>query len=368
MKILYIITRSDVMGGASVHLLDLAVGMKEKGHNVRILVGGTGIFNERACKMGLEVFSLSHLVREISPLQDFRGYFEIRRSIKKYTPDLVHLHSSKVGILGRIAAHSLKIPCVFTAHGWAFTEGVSYKKRWLYRLVEQFMAHYVNKIIAVSEYDRQLALANRVGNKNLITTVHNGVPDYSRASEKCRVNHGITNLVMVARFDAPKNQVFLIETLKELKASSFIMNFVGDGPQLDTTKRLVDSYGLKDKVIFLGARNDVPDLLSQSDVFLLISNWEGLPLTILEAMSHSLPVIASDVGGISETIVDGEQGYLIPRGDKEKLTHVLEQLIQSNEARLQIGTKARQKYENEFTVERMIDATESIYFKVVSQK
>lgn len=352
------------MGGASVHLLDLALGMKKRGHEVRILVGGTGIFNIMASKVDLDVISLLNLVREISLKKDIKGFYEIRCLIKKFSPDIVHLHSSKAGILGRLACYSLKLPCIFTVHGWAFTEGVSSGKRRLYLWIEGFMAKFATKIITVSEYDRQLALNHNVGGSKLIKTIHNGVPDYS-ASSIGSVGSKMSNLIMVARFDSPKNQAFLIEALHELRDLSFEMKFVGDGPELEECKRLVSSYSLTDSVFFLGARSDVPSLLAKSNVFLLLSNWEGLPLTILEAMSHSLPIVASDVGGVSETIHENEHGFLIPRGDKEKLVEVLKNLIESQELCSQIGKNARLRYEQNFTVDLMINSTELVYFQSI---
>jgi glycosyltransferase involved in cell wall biosynthesis len=340
--------------------------MKGKGHEVRILVGGTGIFNLRASKINLEVISLLNLVREISPIKDIKGFYEIKRAIEDFSPDIVHLHSSKAGILGRLACHSLKLPCVFTAHGWAFTEGVSSGKRRLYLWIESFMAKFATKIITVSEYDRQLALNHNVGNSELIKTIHNGVPDYS-VSLSGNVSNKLASLIMVARFDSPKNQTFLIEALHELRTLPFEMKFVGDGPELDECKKLVLSLGLTNNVYFLGARNDVPNLLAESNVFLLLSNWEGLPLTILEAMSHSLPIVASDVGGVPETIQENEHGFLIPRDDKERLVEVLKNLIESPELCSQIGRNARLRYEQDFTVNLMIDSTELIYFQAIDK-
>lgn len=363
MKILYLITRSDVMGGASVHLLDLALGVKKLGHEVTILVGGTGVFNEQAERLGLNVISLPSLIRDINPLLDFKAYFEIKAAIKLYSPDIIHLHSSKAGVLGRLVSTSLNIPSVFTAHGWSFTEGISTKKRLVYSWVERFMAERVNKIITVSEYDRQLALSNRVGKPLLITTIHNGVTDNSVHSKPPSKN--TTNLIMVARFDAQKNQLFLIKALKEIEHLNFKMRFVGSGLELNTSKLMVKTLQLDKKIEFLGERSDVPSLLSQSNVFLLLSNWEGLPLTILEAMSQSLPVIASNVGGVSEAFIDKKQGYLISRDNTVELVDALTLLINSDKLCLNMGKAGRAYYEKNFTVEKMISKTVSVYLDIL---
>ena len=145
LKIAYVITRSDVMGGASVHLLDLAAGMMRAGHQVIIFVGGTGVVIERATEMGIRCVSLKYLVREIRPFIDVCCFFELFSHLKRYKPDIVHLHSSKAGIVGRLVSKCLRVPSVFTAHGWAFTEGVSKNKRIFYLFVERYLSHFFKK-------------------------------------------------------------------------------------------------------------------------------------------------------------------------------------------------------------------------------
>lgn len=363
MKILYIITRSDVVGGASVHLLDLALGMISKGHEVKVLVGGEGVFYERLVSAKISTKSVSSLKRNISLIEDIKCYSELKSELKEFSPDVVHLHSSKAGILGRIAAYRLGISSVFTAHGWSFTDGVSYFNRVIYKNVEKLVSKISNKIITVSEYDRQLALNNNVGTEHLIKTIRNGVVDKTQKHIPV-TSDKIVKLIMVARFDKQKNQRDLIDVLYNLKDLPFEVSFVGDGPLLNEAKTQVENYRLNGKVKFLGARHDVEQLLSMSQVFLLITNWEGLPLTILEAMSNSLPIIASDVGGVCETIDDGVHGFLIPRGDKTRLQFALTELIQREALRKKFGNAARKKYENEFLIQRMIDETENVYVEV----
>lgn len=116
MRVLYVITRSDVIGGASVHLLDLAAGAQAAGHDVVIVVGGFGVFVDRARERGLACISATHLVRPLNVISDFRFYLELRRIVLEWKPNLIHAHSSKAGIIGRLVAKALSIPCVFTAH------------------------------------------------------------------------------------------------------------------------------------------------------------------------------------------------------------------------------------------------------------
>ncbi len=363
MKVVYVITRSDVMGGASIHLLDLAAGVQARGHEVTILVGGEGIVVDRAREKGLSCLPLKYLVREISPLRDLRCYFEIKGHLEALAPDLVHLHSAKAGILGRFAASALNIPAVYTAHGWAFTEGVSASSRRLYAFIEQHMARFTSQIITVSDYDRRLALDTSVGNPGLITTVHNGIPDapdlihrYDTEPHASRVR-----LIMVARFEQQKDHEVLVNALAGLAGLDWELELIGDGPNLGSIRDLVDRHGLIDRVEFAGARNDVPQRIQRADVLLLTSRWEGLPLTILEGMRAGLPVIASDVGGVSESVDHGRTGYLVPRSGLEELQAVLKQVIASPELRREMGMAGRKRFEEEFTFELMLDRTLHVY-------
>lgn len=361
MNILYIITRGDDIGGASVHLLDLAQGVQEKGHNVTILAGGKGLFVNEARKRGLRCISLSHLIRDIRLITDVRGLIEIVRWIREVQPDVVHLHSSKAGILGRLAARWAGVPAVFTVHGWAFTEGVSGRARLLYRCIEKLMAPLAARIITVSKYDKELALSSGVAEDSSLTVIHNGIPDIRST---CIRERGAVKLIMVARFDAQKNQRLLLKALASLKDCSWHMDFVGDGRLLEVSKEYASELGLTDRVSFLGVRMDVGKLISQADVLLLISNWEGFPLTILEGMRAGLPVIASRVGGVAEAVEDGVTGFLIGREDESGLVEAIRELVDNEALRLSFGKNGRERYEREFTFDRMLEKTVAVYHEL----
>lgn len=361
----FIITRSDVIGGASIHLLDLAISVKNSGYYVSIYVGGTGVFIDRARSLGLECISLKYLTREITPYFDVLSFFELRRALKNRRPDLVHAHSSKAGIIGRLASYSLNIPSVFTAHGWAFTEGVSFFRRHVYKSIEWLMSGITAGVITVSEYDRQLALKAGIGKRAPVVRIHNGIADKVEARDKKR---SAVKLIMVARFEEPKDHLSLLCALSHIANESWELDLVGDGPLLKVAFEYAQNIGISEKVNFLGTCNDVSKRLFDSDVFLLVSNREGFPLTILEAMQASLPVIASNVGGIQEAVLDGVSGLLVERGDTEGLELCITQLIGDEEKRKNMGRKGRYKFEQEFTLSVMRDKTLSVYAQVLGGK
>ncbi|MBR9870838.1 MAG: glycosyltransferase family 4 protein [Gammaproteobacteria bacterium] len=360
-SVVYVITRSDVVGGASAHVLDLAEAVQSKGHRVAIVVGGSGVVADIARSRGLQCLCVPELVRDISISEDIRCIFVLRALLQKLKPDLVHLHSAKAGILGRIAAKSLGLRCVYTAHGWPFTEGISVGKRKLYRIIEKFMAYLSDEVIAVSDYDRRIALDAGVVKDKKLTVVHNGVKNC--AYDPCNENLAFlpVRLVMVARFEEPKDQEQVISALQKLKHLHWTMEFIGDGPGRVNAEEKVRSLGLVDKIVFSGARDDVPQRLAQADAFVLASRWEGFPLVILEAMRAELPVVASDVGGVSESVKHGVTGILVPRGDQESMAVALELLITQPDRRKAMGLRGRAEFEKNFTLEAMLEKTLKVY-------
>lgn len=365
MKITVVITRADVIGGASVHVLDLAKGLQESGHTVEVLVGGSGVFINKAKAIGINCTSLKYLRRDISILNDFLGFFELRKELSLNKPDIVHLHSTKAGVLGRLAANAADVPSVFTAHGWAFTDGIPPLRRFFYLQIERLMALFTNKVITVSDFDKKLALRLGVGNEALITTVHNGIPSYPVVRKDFK--NDVIKMIMVARFDNQKDHQTLINAISRVECNNWHLELVGDGPLLDGIVKHVESLGLSGKVSFSGSCDDVATRLLQSDVFLLISNWEGLPLTILEAMRAGLPVIASSVGGVSEAVAHGSTGVLVPRGDVHALAESITLMLENESFRLSCGHAGRVKFDAEFVFDVMLEKTESIYREVLNK-
>lgn len=360
MNIVYIITRSDTLGGANIHLLDLAEGVKNLGHQVTILIGGEGVVTQQARTRGLNCISLENMVREINPLKDVKCFYEIKRHLLAIKPDIVHCHSSKAGILGRLVSYHLKIKNVFTAHGWAFTEGVSKKQAMLYKYIEKYVAYITDKIITVSDYDKLHAFKNNVSNQNQMITIHNGIKHSWQNRDK---NDNRLKIVMVARFSSQKNYKDLVLSLSRISHLNWEAEFIGDGELKEETELLVKKLQLENRISFAGQCFDVSQRLANSDIFVLSSNYEGFPLTILEAMSHSLPILASDVGGVKEAI-EGN-GYLIPRGDVKYLADKLSELIENERLRNDMGKISYKNFVENFTFERMLEKTISVYSELV---
>ena len=356
-KIFYLITRSEP-GGAQSHVLELLKGFKDR-YEIELATGDEGYLIEEAVNLGIRTHLIPDLQRNLSPTKDFKAYKEIVSVLKDAKPDLVHCHSSKAGILGRLAAHMLGIKSVFTAHGWSFAEGTPLSRKLIGVLPERLLAYWSDCIITVSGTDRDLANRYHVGKPEKLSAIHNGIADMPLPTGETGRQNTIT-FIMVARFAAPKYYAQLIDAAASIKAE-FKLQLVGDGPLLDSMKRRAEELNLSKIIEFLGSRGDVDDLLANSDVFILVSDWEGFPISILEAMRAGLPVIACDVGGIHEAIIDRVNGILVPRGEIAGLKLAMQELIADETLRQKMGKNARQRFEQLFTTSMMLQKIEGVY-------
>jgi glycosyltransferase involved in cell wall biosynthesis len=357
----------DEPGGAQMHVRDLSIALKSLGHEVLLLSGSASPVFPELQLHGIHHIHIPHLKRDIRLLQDMKALLALRRAVKQLKPDLVAIHSSKAGLIGRIAGWTLGVPIVFTAHGWAFTEGVPSGKRKLYLLLEKFAGVLSTGIITVSYYDRELAIRHKVASLRKMKVIQNGVPDIG-FSGQAQPGKNPVNITMVARFAEPKDHASLLDMLGKLTDRNWMLQLVGDGPLRKEIENKAKTMGLSHRVIFFGNQKDVSTILADTQIFVLISKWEGLPLSILEAMRSGLPVIASNVGGISELIQEGENGFLIERGNLEDLKVKMALLLDRADLREEMGLSGRRHYLNQFTLQRMIRETYEFYHAMISKK
>ncbi len=364
--VVYVLTRADQMSGPQVHLRDLASAIMARGARATVLVGGTGPFTRELARRGIEHRALRHLVAPIAPLRDWRARREIRAHLRALVPDLVSTHSSKAGVLGRLAAHDLGIPAMHTAHGWAFTRRAPAPVRWFYARVERRSARFGRRIVTVSDFDRDAALALGIGDPDTVLTVHNGVVDGAPPQPAAPADDP-ARLIMVARLEKQKDHVTLLRTLAGLVDRPWTLEVVGDGPLRPALEALVKRLELGDRVRLLGARDDIPGRLASAQVFLLISHFEGFPRSILEAMRAGLPVVATDVAGVPEAVEDGVSGFVIPHRDEATLADRLRQLLDDPGLRARMGEAGRRRYAARFTFEHMLEGTLAVYRQIAAE-
>ena len=378
LKIVHIVTLGDSLAGVQKHILDVCTALHNQSHDVTVLIGTPGKGEERQPGLlknlleaqGVEVKRLHFLQRKINLSTDRKGYIEIKDWLSKLKPDIVAAHSSKAGFLSRLACYNLKIPNTFTIHGWSFADGIPFVRRNIFLVLEKLIGKFTDTILTVSIADRDLGVRHNITAPEKIIAVHNGVLDTSvdTGNKNPRPESAPVKIVMVARFQSQKDHHNLVEALSSLKDLNWELDLLGPGPLLEKTREQVKRHGMSEKVIFHGEVNNVPEFLSQSDIFALISKWEGFPLSILEAMAHSLPIIASDVGGVSESVKNEYNGYLVPRGDVQKVRSALKALIQDKDLRKKYGANSRILFKEQFEFEKMVESLLNNYNKVIENR
>ncbi len=367
MRILYLVTKAD-LDGAQMHVLDLLRGLRGM-QDAAVGVGEAGFFTDAVRKLGIPHYVLPNLAQPVSPAKDFRAVADVARLIRSIHADIVHAHTWKAGVIGRLAARVVGVPAVFTAHTWCFAEGTSWKWRLAGIPMERIAAHLGGLIINVSDANRDLALRHRIAPERRMLTIRSGIPD---TRHRARPDAGrLPEVVMVARCVEQKDHPLLLRVMAKINCPVKAV-FVGDGPQLPRLKQEAEQLGVGNRVDFLGKRKDVAQLLSRAHIFALPTkrtlptnwalptNWD-LPLSILEAMRAGLPVVASNVGGVSEAVVNGETGFLVDPGDEEDFHRRMMDLLDEPRLRRRMGAAGRARYEARFTLRHMLDKTMAIY-------
>jgi glycosyltransferase involved in cell wall biosynthesis len=360
MKVVYLITRAD-RGGAQVHVLDLIANLPPEFSPV-LITGEDGYLSIEARNLGVLTYVVPSLRQPVRPLDDLAALIAIIRLLLREKPALVHAHTSKAGLLGRLAGFITNTPVVFTAHTWSFADGIS---RWQRRLAvpcERLAAFTGGTIITVSQANARLALRYSITKPRNLVSVWNGVPDvYCRADPGSRDD---IRIIMVARFVPQKDQSLLVRAMSQV-TGNWRLQFAGDGWTRSEVEETAESLGVRSRVDFLGDRSDTCELLARSDLFVLASKWEGLPISILEAMRAGLPVIATRTGGVEEAVEDGVTGFLTSPGGLAELRDCIQNLIRAPTRLHSMGEKGRRRYEEHFRVERMIDETLNVYRKTM---
>jgi glycosyltransferase involved in cell wall biosynthesis len=351
-----VITRAE-HGGAQTHILELLRASAGR-YTVALATGENGFLTDEARSLGIPVFLLTRLVVPLNPRKDLLALFQLSGVIRAFRPGLIHAHSSKAGLLARVAARYHRIPCVFTAHGWAFSEGVSQFRKWIAMPLEWLAGRLGANIIAVSKFDYDLALHYGISDSRHIRAIANGIPDDAGRAHPER--GGPPVIAMVARFNHQKDHITLLRALSQVRAP-FRLWLIGDGPLLEQSRAYVAQLGLTGRTEFLGDCTSVRQVLTNAHVFALISRYEGLPISILEAMRAGLPIIATDTGGVSEAVRQGWNGLLVGRANENTLRDALESLLYDPRLRASFGRRSRALFEKTFKVETMVGRTFEVY-------
>lgn len=355
-KILYILTKPD-LGGVSKYLLEI-VSQLPQNIEPYFIMSEAGYFSEELEKLGLKdnVFFVPMTNSIVNIPLHIKSNLKTLGIINKIKPDLIHCNSMTGGIVGRICGALTFTPTVFTAHGWTFSGGYSKPKLLFYKIFETLLATTTKKIICVSEYDRQLALKVMPFFKNKLVTIHNGISDISEEYRKQEFSKDKLKIVMVTRFAWPKNPNDLIIAVNELNKEglNIELDLYGYGNKQAEVEKLIEECNCSN-IKMKGIAKNPELILKDYDLYALISDKEGLPIGIIEAMRAGLPILVSNVGGCSELVQDN--GYLVEKRNVEDLKSKLKSLYKNIDALPKLGQNSRTLYEKEFTAEKMVRET-----------
>jgi glycosyltransferase involved in cell wall biosynthesis/GT2 family glycosyltransferase len=363
-RLLHLVTVSE-WGGAQAYVLALARGLRGQ-YDVTVGCAPGGPLVPRVRAEGIRTVEIPGLVRPPRPLVDLVTLGGLARWMRRERFTVVHCHSTKAGLLGRFAARIAGVPGIlFTVHGWPHTGWWHPILRSAYTLSERWAARISTAVICVSEHDRQKALGMRIAAPDRLAVIHNGIAParWAQASRPANPS-GAGVVVSVARLTDQKDPVTLLRAWKQVPGPHRL-RLAGGGPLRPALEAMVRQEGLTGRVDLLGERDDVPQILSGADLFALSSRWEGLPFAIIEAMMSGLAVVATEVDGVPELVVDGETGLLVPPGDPDALAGALARLLSDPVLCRQMGEAGRRRALERFTESRMLEETARLYARVL---
>ncbi|MBL7070315.1 MAG: glycosyltransferase family 4 protein [Candidatus Omnitrophica bacterium] len=369
-NILYLVTKLE-LGGAQIQLLNIIRRLDKERYRPFLFTAKEGFLIREASSIDrLTLAKSGYLDRPINLWKDILALAEIRRFIKKNNISIVHTHSSKAGILGRLAARLAGINYIIhTVHGWSFNDYQLSLIRSLYIILERIAARFTKKIIVVSYADMRKGLNAGIGRKDQYIKIDYGT-DYTKSSKSgADIKQGlgigaqdlvVTNISCFKPQKAPLDFIRLASLLsRDFPQLKFVM--VGDGALRPDIEDRIKRLHLEDRIILTGWRRDIPDILEITDILALTSLWEGVPIAVLEAMAASRAVVATSTGGIEEIIDNGHTGFLISAGDMPQMKEKVSLLLSQDEARRSMGRKARDFIRGNFTVENMAWRNHRIY-------
>lgn len=371
-KILYLITKSN-FGGAQRYVYDLATGLPKAEFEVAVALGGNGPLADKLKAAGIRVIPIPSLQRDISLIKEAAAFVEIANIIRLERPDILHINSSKAGILGTLLGRLLLVPqVIFTAHGWAFNEDRPEWQKLIIKKIQWFTVLFAHQTIAVSEeLKRQM---NWPFVKNKMVVIYNGRSISGILSrEEARAylceheprllpyRHDFWSIT-IGELHSVKRHDAVVDAIREIVKTEPNTRhlIIGQGEEQGALEEQILRLNLTENVFLLGSVDEAARFLKAADLFILASRSEGMPYVLIESLLAGLPVVATRVGGISEVIEHNVEGLLTPPLDNKSLFEAILSLRQNSELRSKLGVQAEIK-SHQFSLEKTLEKTLSLY-------
>jgi glycosyltransferase involved in cell wall biosynthesis len=374
-RILLAITRLE-LGGAQRVVLHTARDLDRELFDVALAWGPGDLLDQEAAQISeLTRFPIEFLVRPVAPLSDIRALSSLRKATRSFRPQVIHTHSSKAGILGRIAAHLEGVPAVHTIHGYGFTPLQSTVERIAFRTAERVMSRFTRHFVTVSEIDRQRGIELGLFDEESSQVIRAGIDlaqfantvDRDVVRRKLGVPADARLVTQVGNFKpqkAPLDFVRVAASVHEAHPGTWFV-MAGDGPLRGAAESLARELGVAERIVFSGWWDDVAGLLAATDVSVLTSRHEGLPCSVVESLAAGVPVVATAVDGTVEVVRPDDNGYLVPAGDIVALADAVIRLLRDADLRERMGKAARGRLQ-QFDRDLMVRQQEELYRWVIS--
>ena len=366
MRILHVITELDNMYGAQRHLVECVKDHIIKGHSCKVISGKTGNASEQLSKQNIEISCIPELKNSYFFINDISAINKIVAEIDLYKPDIVISHSSKAGILTRIACWIKKVPNMFTVHGWSFEKGTPFYQFLSGYIIEFLLKGISDKYFCVSEYTAAFG-HKKIGIDSEKILVCPNVHE-KRILSKPDINIYHT-VLMVAGFRKQKDHPTAIKAMNKIvnyfNRKDIQLTFIGDGPERKRIENLINYYNLNKYIHLAGETTDIDSYYRTSDLVILPTHYEGLPIALIEAIQFAKPIIATNVSGISEIVVDGYNGDIIGENDYNSLADLIVQYYDNNLFEIK-GSNALNIYTDKYSYESICSRMNEIINTLVA--
>ncbi|MEK9183087.1 MAG: glycosyltransferase [Patescibacteria group bacterium] len=363
-KIIFVMNAMEI-GGAEKFFYDLLKHLdKEKFAPQLATVIGSGALENDFRALGLPVHIFGH--RRLSYLGGIRQCWQLYRLFKKEKPQIVHTQLFAADLWGRLAARLARVPIIITTE-----QNINYDQSWIRELLKRITYHLADATVAISSAVKRYARYKYKVPKDKILMIPNDV-DVDEFEKQLALSSVVKPakpvILTVGRLVEQKGQKYLLEAFAELKnKEKYELWVVGEGPLRAVLEQQTKELGIGEQVKFLGARRDIPALLSQADLFVFPSLWEGLGIAVLEAALAKAPIVASAVDGILDIIEDNETGYLVESGDSEDLQFTMEKMLANPGRAKFMAEAAYAKVKNNFDIKVVVRKYEELYQHVIAR-
>lgn len=368
-KIVYIC--ESLGGGVRKHLIDILQHLDKNKYEIHFIHGTNrmdNVFKSEMKRMPIiKFYEVSEMDREINIKNDLVSLKKVIKILKSIKPDIVHCHSSKAGVIGRIAAKTVKVKNVYyTPHGYMIqSPQISQRKKWFFGTIEKILGRYfTTKNIHVSKGEAAIARQNKLISDKKSLVIYNGMnfPDYQLNKTK---DKEIFNIITIARMDEQKNPWDSIKMAEALINEFPHVNYtyIGDGKYYDEILKYVTSKDLQEKIVLPGFKDNPLEYLVSSDLFLLTSLYEGLPYSLIEAIAYKVPLFASDVTGNNEIVIENYNGLLYNINNIDEGIVKLKNLLLDKDRLTEMSENAYNHFLEYFTFSKMMQKYDELYSK-----